>query len=324
MTEPFDACWRRVDRAETHRVAAAEVWNDFLKDHPYTFTLDYECEGTFILRVHQLRPTPPELAVLTGEWLYNLRCALDYTIWATAVYASGRLPPPGEGTLQYPIYDAPTTWHKNLHRLKPLAQHHRDMLEKMQPYNSKDVDANYLGWLNRLARIDRHRRLSVVTAYMAEMSPVFAYPEGCTATLQFGDRVLIDGEANIARIRLTPWMDHWEVQANPRVGIDPEIADWAVSPFWQRIPYNDRLKMIEVFVMGEVATYEYDCTGTGRKSYLIPDRFKVESDARRIPRQIIERHESRTEWSPPQPGKRSTRVQLEGRDFPPDGPGPVE
>jgi len=124
------------------------------------------------------------------------------------------------------------------------------MLEHMQPYNSEDPDANYLGWLNKLARIDRHRRLAVVTAYLAEMTPAIGMPKGCTATLQFGDRVLIDGEANIARIQVTPWQDGWKVEANPRVGIDPEIADWAESPFWQRIPYNERFTMIQVFVMG--------------------------------------------------------------------------
>lgn len=59
------------------------------------------------------------------------------------------IPPPDEVQLQYPIYDAEETWNRNLYRLKHLAEHHRSMLKTMQPFNS-NVDANYLGWINRL------------------------------------------------------------------------------------------------------------------------------------------------------------------------------
>lgn len=167
---PFQACWHRLDRAEAHRIAMTQIWNDFITDHPYDTSLDHEGDGVFILRVWQTSPIPPELAVITGEWIYNLRCALDYIVWATACYQSGAIPPPNEGTLQYPIYESADAWTRNLYRLKPLAEHHRAMLEQMQPFNS-DPDANYLGWINRLARIDRHRRLSIVTSYLAELNP---------------------------------------------------------------------------------------------------------------------------------------------------------
>jgi integrase len=80
-----------------------------------------------------------------------LRSALDYLIWATAVHMSGALPPPGEGALQYPIYDTEQAWTNNLYRLKPLADHHREMLREMQPFAS-DNDANYLGWIVSHAR----------------------------------------------------------------------------------------------------------------------------------------------------------------------------
>ena len=73
---------------------------------------------------------------------------------------NGQMPPPGEGGLQYPIYDEAAAWKKNEWRLKSLGEHHREMLLSMQPFNS-DLDANFLGWINRLARIDRHRRLAI-------------------------------------------------------------------------------------------------------------------------------------------------------------------
>ena len=74
-----------------------------------------------------------------------------------------------------------------------------------------------------------------MTAYIAEMEPVIAIPDGCKATLQWGERLLSLGRADVARIVVTPWHPGMNVAANPRLGIDPEIADWADSPFWKRV-----------------------------------------------------------------------------------------
>ena len=319
--QPFDACWSRVDRAEVHRAAAVRIWNDYLASHPFDFSLDEQGDGEFVLRVWQHEPVPLELSVILGEWLYNLRSALDYIVWATAVYDSGQLPPPGESELQYPIYDNPRSWESNLRRLKSLARHHRDMLEKMQPFNSPDPDANYLGWVNRLARSDRHRRLSVITAYVAELEPIIGFPPQCSHTLAFGDRVLVDGRADVARIKLTPWQPDWEVKINPRIGIDPEIADWATSPFWRGRRYDERFRMIQLFVMGEIAAYEYSCTGASRKAKLITDDFKAICDSRRRSRPITAKPRPETRWGPALPGRPSTLERFEGRDFPAHGPG---
>jgi hypothetical protein len=83
-------------------------------------------------------------------------------------------------TLQYPIYETKTAWDRNEYRLKNLADHHRHMLWTMQPFNS-DVDANFLGAINNLARIDRHRRLTEGTAYLAQLEPVVQMPEGSSS-----------------------------------------------------------------------------------------------------------------------------------------------
>lgn len=322
--DPFQACWLRVERADEHQHALVEIWNDFIEEHPFDFSLDHQGDGVHILRVWQDEPTPPELGVVTGEWLYNMRCALDYIVWAAAVYHSGRLPPPDEGVLQYPIYDHRDAWERNQYRLRGLPQHQRDMLESVQPYNSSDPEANYLGWINRLARIDRHRRLSVVTAYMAEVEPVIEIPKGCTTTLEFGERVLVDGQADISRITVSPWRDGMSVRVNPRAGIDPELADWAESPFWRRIRFTERFTMLRVFVRAEVAVYEYDCTGSSRMAHVLADDWKAESDARRqyLPIRVV--HADAPSWGLPTTGRPSTRQRFEGRDFPPHGPGDAD
>ena len=187
---------------------AVEAWNGFIDARDaFDFLLDGDGTGTYILRVLQRKPMPAALAVSLGEWLYNLRASLDYVIWATACYVAGRVPPPDEGTLQYPIYDAEAAWRRNQYRLKGLQQHHREMLLVMQPFNS-DSDANYLGWLNRLARIDRHRTLVTGAARLAQLEPVLRVPDGSVVTVEWGERTVVDGRADAARNCQAPQVGH--------------------------------------------------------------------------------------------------------------------
>lgn len=258
---------------------------------------------------------PPDFAVIMGEWLYNLRSTLDYVIWATAAHVTGQSPPPNEEKLQYPIYDNEQVWRSNLHRLQPLAEHHREMLRVMQPFAS-DLDANYLGWINRMARMDRHRRLVDGTAYLAVVDPVIRVPEGCDVALEWGERVLADDRADVARITVSPWSPGMDVAVNPRVGIDPDVAQWSASPFWSGKRFTDRLTMIQIFVSAEIATYEYDCTGRSRKADLLTDAFKAEAHAR-LPHGAIQHPPRRpVEWKPAGPGTPSSAARFAGKDFP--------
>lgn len=314
----FEPCWRRIDRADEHRRRLSELWNSYLEDHPYDFELRHEGDGVHVLSVWEERPVPPEFAIRLGEWLYNLRACLDYIIWATAAHVTGTAPPPDEATLQYPIYESKDAWDRNAYRLKHLAEHHRHMLWTMQPFNS-DVDANYLAAINNLARIDRHRRLTEGTAYLAELQPVAQVPAGTTAVLQWGQRVLSEGRADVARLTVKPWNEGMTVTVNPRIGIDPEIGEWARSAFWRRIRFSERLVMIQVFVSAEIAVYEYDCTGQTRKPDALTSSYREECDARKRSGPPIRVAEP-WEWSSPLVGNPSDEGRFRGRDFPTSGP----
>lgn len=313
--DPFESCWGRIDRLAVHRKALAGIWNAFIEDHPFAFELRHDGGGVHVLVVDQLKPIPPEFALVVGEWLYNARACLDHIIWATASYTTGQCPPPDEGTLQYPVYGSFKAWKQNLYRLKHLADHHRTMLFTMQPFNS-DADANYLGVVNDLARIDRHRRLTVSTTYLRDLQPVIQLPEGLGATLEWGDRVLTDGQAEVARITVAPWSDGTPVAVNPRIGIDPEVTEWTRSAFWQRVEFAERLIMIEIFLKAEIAAYEYDCTGAGRKADMLTETYRAECDARGRPGPIERTVASAPAWGTPQVPAPSTEERFRGEDFP--------
>jgi hypothetical protein len=298
-----------------------EIWNEYIADHPYSASLIGQGDGVYILRVYEDIRLPQEFAVATGEWINHLRSALDYTIWAASAHASGRVPPPNQGQLQYPIYESRDAWERNLYRLGALADHHRAMLLTMQPFNS-DADANYLGWINRIARSDRHRHLSRMGGYLAELQPALILPAGCDATLQWGERTIYDGYADAARIVVAPWRDDMEIEFNPRMGIDPEIEEWSHSRFWRKIRFPERLKMLQVFVAAEIAAYEYDATGASRMHKALTPEYKAECDARNDPPRASPRRERRAVvWREPVGGRRATEREVAGEDFPPQGPG---
>ena len=315
IDSPFDDCWNRLERADEHRSALATIWNEYLDDEPFDVSLIHEGEGVHILRVWQTTPIPAGFALELGEWLYNLRACLDYIIWATCAHVTGQVPPPDEGKLQYPIYEHESAWDDNLYRLKHLRDHHREMLLRMQPFNS-DADANYLGVINRLARIDRHRRLTITTGYIAETAPIVEVPNGCHVALQWGQRLLVDGEAEMARLTVSPWTDDMTIRVNPRSGIDLEVNEWAASKFWRQIRFSDRMTMIPAFVAGEIACYEYECRGTSRRSDLLAQDYMDACDERGRPAPIRRKPPPNVEWTAPVAGGVITRDRFEGQGFP--------
>ena len=275
-----------------------KVWNDYVERQSHDFELVHQGQGVHILRVIEGEPIPADFAGLFGEWLYNLRASLDYIIWAAAAYASGTLPPPNEGNLQYPIYDDEVTWNKNLRRIKGLPEHQQQRLRMMQPFAS-DPDANFLGWINRLARIDRHRTLVDGACYLAELRPVLGTDKGRTATLEWGSRVVRGPVTDVARLTIAPWDDDAVVRLNPRAGLDPEIDQWSVSQFWGSKRFGDRVAMMQTSVAGEIAIYEYDCKGTSRREGMLTDSFRRECDVRGGRKQPVRAAPRAEKWSPP-------------------------
>jgi hypothetical protein len=302
--DPFEACWYRWERAETRRQDMVKVWNDYVEREPHEIQLVHQ-KGVHIVRVIENEPVPPDFAGLFGEWLYNLRASLDYIIWASAAYASGTVPPPNEGVLQYPIYDDEAAWNRNFYRLKGLPEHQQQRLRMMQPFAS-NLDANYLGWINRLARIDRHRTLVDGACRLVELRPVLGTDPGRMGDLQWGTKVVRGPVTDIARLTITPWEDGARVLFNPRSGIDPEIDQWSVSPFWGLRRFGDRVRMMQIFVAAEIAIYEYDCKGTSHREDLLTDSFRQECDFRGSSERPVREARPAEQWSAPTAGTRTT------------------
>lgn len=86
----FESARLRVERARIHASEMTAVWNEFLEPHPFSFDLVRESDTAYLLRCELHTPLPGLLSALFGEWLYNLRSALDYIVGRRQLTPPGR------------------------------------------------------------------------------------------------------------------------------------------------------------------------------------------------------------------------------------------
>ncbi|WBT08822.1 hypothetical protein PAB09_00190 [Corynebacterium sp. SCR221107] len=109
------------------------------------------------LHLKATAPFPPELSILFGEWLYNVRAFLDGLLYELVAHDTGKNPPPNAERLQFPIFKDRTAFDAKFHP-KGLSERTRTMIERMQPYHATGGHTGSgLWWIHELARIDRHR-----------------------------------------------------------------------------------------------------------------------------------------------------------------------
>ena len=112
---------------------------------------------------------------------------------------------------------------------------------------------------------------------------------------------------------------------NPRIGIDPEVTEWAESAFWSRVRFTERLSMIQIFLAAEIAIYEYDCTGSSRKAEALSSSYREECDQRGPLGPMRSPGPTEVSWDQPNDGTTSSESRFHGEDFPsgaadPDAP----
>lgn len=206
---------------------------------------------------------PHRLSLLLGEFMYELRAALDNCLYEVAVRYSGQDPPPGKSALQFPIFETPKAWVDGLWRLKHLSDEHRAMLERIQPYQAQRQGLNCMRLLNRLARNDRRRALHVVGSVVAEgRLLVQAPPSSRVVDQRKADSLLVcTGVTEIASFRIEPWSPGQQIEVYSQIELEVEIAEMAAERPWGIL--SARLtalhRAVEEYVVG-LAAYELGLT----------------------------------------------------------------
>jgi hypothetical protein len=227
-TGRFGGCWGRIDRAREQLTQFGVVWQGYLDSRPHHFDVEFNDNGGGRLFLRRLSPIPPELSLLLGELLYQLRACLDNCIYQIAILDAGGLdPPPKAGSLQFPICSTPEAWAHQANRYTGLTTEHRVMLERIQPYNSERHDWNCLAILNELARIDRHR-----ARHMVGLIPAKVRIHTELSVVDFAPTTTIVGDGGvIAEFTLAGWSPDQHQLDGVEVELEVEILEHTTRPW---------------------------------------------------------------------------------------------
>jgi hypothetical protein len=227
VSELFSKCHARIGRAVHHSNEAAEIWNGLDIMHLLSVTLFVRDDGTGTLDVEQVEPLPENLELELGEFLYQLRAALDAAVYASAIQDSGQNPPPKASSIEFPICERKEEWAKQSRKIALLNAGRQRFIEATQPFAEPPLEASLLvlnsnrclQFLNELARIDRHRRLHTLIAAISMDRPLFELPQD-TRLEKLQVRPMSSSEGPVARFSLAGWQRGMKLFANPLADID--------------------------------------------------------------------------------------------------------
>jgi hypothetical protein len=160
MIEKFKSVHWKLYRAKEHMDELARVLAGYYKSSPGEMVLD---SGTFAFR--EKIPVPARIPLIVGDFLQNVRSALDYLVWELVI-ANGCIP--GQHNA-FPIdltlasYQSSVTKRR---RLEGIDNRAAAIIDAMQPYhckNNAEKENAPLVILDRLTNINKHRRVLLAT-----------------------------------------------------------------------------------------------------------------------------------------------------------------
>lgn len=258
----FSKCRARIARAVHHANQAANVRNGLDVMHLLEVTLFVRDDGTGTLDVNQVEPLPESLELDLGEFLYQLRAALDGSVYVSAIQDSGQDPPRKASSIEFPICERKEDWPKQSRKIAQLNAGRQRFIEATQPFAEPPLEASLLvlnsnrclRFLNELARIDRHRRLHTLIAGISMDQPLFELPEG-TPLENLEVRPMSSSEEPVARFSLSGWQRGMQLFANPDADIDLWLEGLA-APSHENDTFPHRLESITMNVRMIVSLLE--------------------------------------------------------------------
>jgi hypothetical protein len=146
-------------RAKQHLESAKAISDAFLKSKFHVLMPYENSKGRLTIRVEEIKPYPPEMALLIGDAAHNLRCALDHLAFAFAKPANAK----EEKAVQFPIVSKRRDFRGEANRRLPgVPRRVRAAIERLQPYHGRKWPrTKMLGQLRDLSNWDKHRRIAM-------------------------------------------------------------------------------------------------------------------------------------------------------------------
>jgi hypothetical protein len=183
----------RIDRARYHSESLRDILPRRGETICYPLSRKTNIEGRdYSFYIGDIEPIHPDVPIITGECLFNLRSALDHLVYQLHVRRyRGNVPVKVAERSAFPILDKPRLKKRGgtarlptekWNEIGTLGARQRTAIEFLQPYHRRNDRDHFqrlaLADVNRLCNIDKHRHLHVVTA-ATEARVVPNYPPEC-------------------------------------------------------------------------------------------------------------------------------------------------
>jgi hypothetical protein len=181
---PLEGITLKLARSEEHLGALHNSMERFLQSQFYEPVAEANPERGVFIRVENVQEPPPEWELLIGEFVYNVRSAVDHLAYELArLHLGDPLPVSIATSSEFPIFNngrdfrfgrrdkrgrrsrRPGVPGSGLHKIRGVSQPARTAIERLQPYHRrKNPGAGALWLLEELSNIDKHRQLHLTTS----------------------------------------------------------------------------------------------------------------------------------------------------------------
>lgn len=210
MDDPLADPLAKIRRAEQHLLALNNVWGAWQKSYPYYVQVQFNEDKTYweFSVKRYLAASKPEddvFGLLVGDYVHNLRSALDQIVWQIVTVANGRnVKWQKRSEVYFPIVGARKHprdfW--NLPPLTYLTLEQGVFIEGFQAYRRTDFP-RALAQLNDMWNADKHRLINPVEVRLApERGLVVEVVRDCKIIETFEDHSIpLEGEAKVGWAR---------------------------------------------------------------------------------------------------------------------------
>lgn len=225
----------KIARADEHLDALYRETDSWGDGDPFAVMRESNADGSVHLFRLRFKSQPDvwRWALILGDALHNLRCALDHMVYALAIAQTGKAPPEDDEKLAFPICSEPKFFQNQRWRIASLNECTQTAIEKAQPYNRAKPGrvVTPLWFLAQLDDIDKHR--------LSHLSPAAALPDDLfigarrgTYKVEWNHRALVDG-APILRVTLNEPDPHVRVNINATCAVVLDFEDLPpLSLYW--------------------------------------------------------------------------------------------
>jgi hypothetical protein len=143
-------------------------------------------------------PDYTEAALLMGDFIHNLRAAMDYAVWAVTPQEVREATPT---KVAFPLYSKPgrwTGWSKD--RKNWYGPTVFKVLEGYQPFNAGDGQLHPPHILQFLSNTDKHQLLNIVATSQVDMGAVKVVPEPPGGVKSWVNNGVVEAGSVLARV----------------------------------------------------------------------------------------------------------------------------